>query len=133
MYSITTPFPVDAYAQARVDVATQFRRSVPAAYAAMYENFWCLGRSEVTIVEMQAILDRLGPVALQILQDAGSYVSGINTSFPGELDAKYHGAPYTYTVEVVGGVPTRIVLGALKPEWAPPPEEPIADGPTPAV
>lgn len=125
MYQLPEPpsFPADIYAADRVTLSSQFRRDVISRYIANYENFWAIGREEVGKAEMQAILDRLGPVAVQILMDAWSYVQGVVTAFPDDLPAKYHEAPYSYTVNSEG----RIVLGELKEAWQPQPEEPTDD------
>ncbi len=115
---ITPDFPATLYAQDRVTLASQFRADVVQRYIANYENFWCIGRPEVGMVEMQAILDRLGAVGIAILTDSAAYVAGILVSFPGELPEKYQSAPYEYTVEAPG----RIVLVSLKEAWQPQPE-----------
>lgn len=115
MYQLPEPpsFPADIYAADRVRLSSQFRRDVSDRYKANYENFWAIGREEVGQQEMQAILDRLGPTALEILSDAYAYVQGIIAAFPDDLPNRYHEAPYTYTVDAEG----RIVLGELKAEW----------------
>lgn len=117
-YTIETPFPAATYAQDRAIGATQFRESVTQSYIASYTNFWAIGRDEVGIEQMQAILDTLGVVGIQILTDSAAYVAGITTSFPGDLPEKYHSAPYEYHIEAPG----RIVLDSLKDAWKP--EEP---------
>jgi hypothetical protein len=116
-------FPAIVYAKDRVTMTNQFRSDVSAKYIANYENFWAIGREEVGIEEMQAILDALGGTGIQILTDSAAYVAGITSSFPGELPEKYHSAPYEYTVEAPG----RIVLVALKEAWIP--EEPEEETP----
>jgi hypothetical protein len=108
-------FPALVYAQDRVALATQFRADVVAKYVSNYENFWAIGRDEVGLPEMQAILDTLGTTGLQILTDSAGYVAGILASFPNELEEKYHSAPYEYTVEAG----PRIVLAELKEAWQP--------------
>lgn len=122
-YTIETPFPVDLYAQDCVSVATQYRADVITRYQAMYENWWKLNREEVSIQEMQQILDRLGAVGIAILTDAAKHVTGLESTFPGELPEKYHSAPYNYTIEAPG----RIVLVSLKEAWQPPQEEPESE------
>jgi hypothetical protein len=107
------PFPVDVYAADRVAMASQFRVDVIIRYQQNYEKFWGLDREELGSAEMQGILDRLGPAAMEILADAALYVGGLVAAFPGELPARYHEAPYAYTVTPEG----RIVLEALKEEW----------------
>jgi hypothetical protein len=122
-YTIETPFLVDIYAQDCVAVASQYRADVIARYQAMYENWWKLNRDEVSIREMQSILDRLGAVGIEILTDAAKHVTGLESTFPGELPAKYHSAPYEYHVVAPG----RIVLDSLKDDWQPEtPAEPDA-------
>jgi hypothetical protein len=108
-------FPAITYAQDRIALATQFRADVVAKYVSNYENFWGIGRDEVGMVEMQAILDTLGVTGLQILTDSADYVAGILESFPSELPEKYHSAPYEYAVEAG----PRIVLVELKEAWQP--------------
>lgn len=125
MYELPEPpaFPADTYAADRVTLSSQFRKDVISRYIANYENFWAIGREEVGKEEMQAILDRLGPTAVAILSDAYSYVQGVVTAFPDDLPAKYHEAPYAYTVTPEG----QIVLGELKEAWQPQLEEPTDD------
>jgi hypothetical protein len=113
------PFPAALYAQDRVTLASQFRADVIAKYISNYENFWAIGRDEVGMVEMQAILDALGVTGLQILTDSAGYVAGILESFPSELPEKYHSAPYEYAVEAG----PRIVLVELKEAWQPEEED----------
>lgn len=121
MYQLPEPpdFPADVYAADRVALSSQFRRDVTERYKANYENFWAIGRKEVGPEEMQAILDRLGPTALEILADAYAYVQGIIAAFPDDLPARYHEAPYTYTVDSAG----RIVLGERNEAWLPTEDE----------
>jgi hypothetical protein len=122
-YTIETPFPAAIYARDRAIGATQFRESVTQSYIASYTNFWAIGRDEVGMPEMQAILDTLGMVGIQILTDSVAYVAGIAASFPGDLPEKYHSAPYDYHVVAPG----RIVLDSLKDDWQPEtPTEPDA-------
>jgi hypothetical protein len=113
------PFPAALYAQDRVTLASQFRADVIAKYISNYENFWAVGRDEVGMAEMQAILDALGVTGLQILTDSAGYVAGILQSFPNELPAKYHSTPYDYTV----AEGPRIVLTQLVEAWQPEEEE----------
>jgi hypothetical protein len=117
VYQLPEPpdFPADVYAADRVALSSQFRRDVIERYKANYENFWAIGREEVGKEEMQAILDRLGPTALEILLDAYLYVQGIIVAFPDDLPERYHEAPYTYTVDS----DDRIILGELKAAWLP--------------
>lgn len=114
-YEIETGFPSWTYAKDRAAGASQFRVKVIADYQANYENFWCLGVPEVGRDEMQAILDTMGLAGLAVLSDACAYVQGLVTAFPGDLPAKYHAAPYTYTVSEFG----EIMLGELKEAWQP--------------
>jgi hypothetical protein len=118
-YQFTTPFNVALYAQARVDGATAFRQSVTQKYRDSYEDFWCLNRPEVSPENMQAILDALGPLTLQILTDSATFVGAIIYAFPGEMDEKYQSAPYEYTITDQG----RLVIGELKEAWQPEPAE----------
>lgn len=117
-------FPVLVYAKDRLAMTNQFRDDVSTKYIINYENFWAIGREEVGIEEMQAILDTLGLTGIQILTDSAMYVSGIVKPFPDELPEKYHSAPYTY--EVQAG--PRIVLLELKEAWVSVIEEVIEGG-----
>lgn len=114
-YDYTPTFNVSLYAKARVDGATAFRSSVTQSYRNSYEDFWCLNRTEVTPENMQAILDELGVLVIQILTDSATFVAAINTAFAGELEEKYQSAPYDYTITPEG----RLVIGALKEVWIP--------------
>ena len=117
------PFPAMTYAKDRVALASQFHADVGARYISNYENFWAIGREEVGIEEMQAILDALGATGIAILTDSAKYVGGILASFPDSLPEKYHSTPYEYIVEPPG----RIVLTALKEAWVPKEDEETED------
>lgn len=118
-YVYNPPFDTVGYAKARVDGAKAFRQSVTQKYRDSYQDFWLLSRSEVSVENLQAVLDELGPgLVIPILTDAATFVGAINTAFPGELEEKFHSAPYAYTVTQEG----RLVIGELKEAWQP--EEP---------
>lgn len=112
-YEYNPQFNVSLYAKARVDGANAFRDSVVSLYLSQYKDFWLLNRDEVTVENMQSIIDELGLIAIAILQDAATFVAAIETAFPGSLDKKYHSAPYEYEVTAQG----RIVLSELKGGW----------------
>ena len=120
-YDYTPSFNVAMYAKARVDGATAFRSSVTQSYRNSYEDFWCLNRTEVLPENMQAILDELGVLVIQILTDSATFVAAINTAFVGELEEKYQSAPYEYTITPEG----LLVIGALKEAWQPETEEEV--------
>lgn len=114
-YEYNPPFNAPIYAQARADGARAFRQAVTQRYRDSYEDFWLLRREEVSPENLQAVLDELGPLVLQILTDSATFVGAITAAFPGELDEKYRDAPYEYTVTPQG----RLVIGELKEAWRP--------------
>lgn len=115
IYTVDTPFPASQFAKDRAIGASQFREQTVASYKSNYENFWCLGLPEITVVEMQATIDAMGVTALLILADSAKYVGGLVAAFPDDIDEKYRSSPYTYTVSETG----QITLGELKEAWQP--------------
>lgn len=134
----------ETLAQDAVLVASQFDADVLARYKATYENYWKLGR-DITVQQLQARSNRLGPTEIAILLKSGAFVQAL-LAMQAPLEEKYWSAPYSYTVEgvtfqdghieatlpslvevyglmqvhglVTGG---KIVLGELREAWAPTP------------
>ena len=137
----------ETLAQDAVLVASQFDSDVLARYKATYENYWKLGR-DITVEQLQARSNRLGPTEIAILLKSGAFVQAL-LAMQAPLEEKYWSAPYSYSVvdisfqdghteatlpslvEVYGlmqvhGLVTggKIVLGEKQPAWLPPqPEE----------
>lgn len=123
-YVYNPSFNVTAYVEARVAGASAFREGVVQKYRESYKDFWLLERSEVSVENLQAILDNMGPgLYFPILTDAATFVEAITTAFPDDLEEKYHSAPYEYTITQEG----RLVIGELKKVWQPEPEEEIIE------
>ena len=129
MYEYTENFNTPLYAKARVDGANAFRESVINLYKNQYEDFWLLNRDEVSAENLQSVLDELGSLAIAILQDAATFVTAIETAFPGSLPTKYHSAPYNYTISAEG----RLVISEKKEDWLPVEPEPEPEPSEPEV
>ena len=107
-----------------IEVANQFMRDEVQRYVGMYETFWYIGRDDVDMVEMQAVLDAMGMSGIQVLTQAVGHVAYLKTTFDEvAFPAKYWTAPYSYVVEAG----PRIVLTELLPAWLPPVPEPTPE------
>lgn len=77
----------ETLAQDAVLVASQFDADVLARYKATYENYWKLGR-DITVEQLQARSNRLGPTEIAILLKSGAFVQAL-LAMQAPLEEKY--------------------------------------------
>lgn len=84
-------------AQDAVALANQFNDNLVSQYQSMYENYWKIGRDDISIEQLQDRSDVMQTAELNILLNAGVYVQAmLGIGLP--LPEKYHTLPYTFTV-----------------------------------
>ena len=108
-------FDAPEHARNKVLRANQFQELVVQQYKGLYEDVWGLnpdGGTRYSVQEMQSILDVLGPVAIDMIQDGGAFAQFITTAYPGVLEEKYLDTAFDYTIGQNG-----ITVTALREVW----------------
>lgn len=111
----TKTFDALDHARNKVIRANQFQELVVQQYRGLYEEVWGLnpeGGTRYSVQEMQSILDVLGPVAIDMIQDGGAFAQFIATAYPGVLEEKYLDTAFDYTIGQSG-----ITVTALREVW----------------
>ena len=112
------------HARNKVLRANQFQELVIQQYKNAFEDFWGLnpdGGSRYTAQEMQAVLDAMPQsTAIDVLTDAGAFVTYIISAYPDQLPEKYQSAAWEYTVGENG-----IIVSSLKEAWEKEDKEPV--------
>jgi len=112
----TKQFDALDHARNKVIRANQFQELVIQQYKNAFEDFWGLnsdGGSRYTAQEMQAVLDAMPQsTAIDVLTDAGAFVTYITSAYPDQLPEKYQSAAWEYTVGENG-----IIVSSLKAAW----------------
>ena len=115
----TSSFDAAEHARNKVIRANQLEEVIVQQFKAAYEDFWGVTEnqgSRYSLEEMQDILEAMPmATAVEILSNAASLVTYIETSVPGSLAERYQSAAFEYTADESG-----LTLTQLSDNWAVP-------------